>query len=298
MRVLSFGSLNIDYVYPVDHIIQPGETENTGGMSINCGGKGLNQSVALARAGLDVWHAGLVGDEGAILIDKCLENKINTDHIKKISGRSGHTIIQVDKDGQNSILLFGGANRRITEGFIDETLKDFGQGDYIILQNEVNLLSEIIDRAYDNKMTIVLNPSPYDETISDCDLGKVSFLIMNEVEGRQMTGENDPEQILQYMKEHYPEADTVLTLGSQGSMYQDQNNIYRQGIYEVKAVDTTAAGDTFTGYFIASIINGKAPENALKIAARASSLTVTRNGALDSIPAYEEVMAEEYNDPM
>ena len=293
MRVLSFGSLNIDYVYPVDHIIQPGETENTGGMSINCGGKGLNQSVALARAGLDVWHAGLVGAEGDILIDKCIENKINIDHIKKISGRSGHTIIQVDKNGQNSILLFGGANRRITEEFINETLKDFGQGDYIILQNEVNFLSEIIDRAYENKMTIVLNPSPYDETISDCDLGKISFFIMNEVEGKQMTGESDPERILHYMKEHYPGADTVLTLGAQGAMYQDQSNIYRQGIYEVKAVDTTAAGDTFTGYFIASIINGEAPENALKIAARASSITVTRNGALDSIPIYEEVMEGE-----
>ena len=95
------------------------------------------------------------------------------------------------------------------------------------------------------------------------------------------------------MKEHYPGAVTVLTLGSQGSMYQYQNNIYRQGIYEVKAVDTTAAGDTFAGYFIASIINGEAPENALKIAAKASSITVTRNGALDSIPTYEEVMAGE-----
>lgn len=293
MKVLSFGSLNIDYVYPVDHIIQPGETEKTGGMSINCGGKGLNQSVALARAGLEVWHAGMVGDEGDILIDKCFENRINTDHIKKISGRSGHTIIQVDKNGQNSILLFGGANRKITEEFIDETLKDFRQGDYIILQNEVNLLNEIINRAYEKEMTIVLNPSPYDENISDCDLAKVDFFIMNEIEGEQMTSESDPDRILHYMKGHYPGADTVLTLGSQGSVYQDRNNTYRQGIYEVKAVDTTAAGDTFTGYFIASIINGKTPENALKIAAKASSITVTRNGALDSIPTFREVMAGE-----
>ncbi len=291
MKVLSFGSLNIDYVYPVDHIIRPGETEHTGGMSIHCGGKGLNQSVALARAGLDVWHAGLVGDEGDILVEKCHENKINTDHIRRISGRSGHTIIQVDKDGQNSILLFGGANRKLTEEFIEETLKDFDRGDYIILQNEVNLLGKIIDIAYEKQMNIVLNPSPHDEAISYCDLEKVSLFIMNEIEGEQMTGESDPDRILKCMKERYPEADTVLTLGAHGSMFQGKENLYRQGIFEVKAIDTTAAGDTFTGYFIASMIQGNSPEKSLRIAAKASSIAVSRNGALDSIPYLDEVLA-------
>ena len=147
MKVLNFGSLNIDYVYPVDHIIIPGETEPAGDVMENCGGKGLNQSIALSKAGVKVYHAGLVGEEGQLLIDKCIENKVDTTYLRKIPGRSGHTIIQVDKNGQNSIILFGGSNRKFTKEYIDEVLSDFEKGDILVLQNEVNLLEYIIDEA-------------------------------------------------------------------------------------------------------------------------------------------------------
>ena len=289
MKVLCFGSLNIDYVYPVDHIILPGETELTGGVSEICGGKGLNQTIALARAGISVWHAGLVGNEGGILIDKCVENGVNVDNIRITEGRSGHTIIQVDKNGQNSILLFGGANRRITGEFIDEVLSQFDRSDVIVLQNEINMLDVIIDKAYDRGMTIVLNPSPYDDALESCDFNKVSLMLLNEIEGEQMTGEKIPEKILKSIRSKYPEMKTVLTLGSDGSIYQYKDEIYKQGIYSVKAVDTTAAGDTFTGYFIYSMINGMPVQDGLELAAKASAIAVTRKGASDSIPAKEEV---------
>jgi len=290
MKVLNFGSLNIDYVYPVDHIIIPGETEPAGDVMENCGGKGLNQSIALAKAGVKVAHAGLVGEEGQILIDKCIENNVDTTFIRKIPGRSGHTIIQVDKNGQNSIILFGGSNRKFTKEYIDEVLAGFEKGDIIVLQNEVNLLDHIIDEAYKKGMMIVLNPSPYDSAIEKCDLKKISLFILNEIEGEQITGKKDPDEILNDLAGRFPEAKIVLTLGSEGSVYRYKDETYRQGIFKVKAVDTTAAGDTFTGYFISSIIDGLSVPEGLRLAAKASSITVTRPGATDSIPLKKEVM--------
>ena len=290
MKVLNFGSLNLDYTYQVESILIPGETQASKGRQIFCGGKGLNQSIALARAGVPVYHAGMIGDEGGILLDACRENGVNTDFIRKIDGPSGHTIIQVDRNGQNCILLYGGANRSMTREFVDQVLDSFEERDMILLQNEINELDYIIDRAYEKGMMIVLNPSPYDSALDSCDLSKVSMFLVNEIEGYQITGEREPEGILAKIREIYPGARVVLTLGGEGSVYQDETGIYRQGIYRVKAVDTTAAGDTFTGYFISSVIDGMPVQEGLDMAAKASAIAVSRPGATASIPLREEVM--------
>lgn len=290
MKVLNFGSLNLDYVYSVDHMVTPGETLASGGMNVFCGGKGLNQSIALAKAGVPVYHAGMVGEEGGMLLQACREGGVNGEYIRTIPGKSGHTIIQVDKNGQNCILLYGGANRSLTKEYIDEVLGNFEKGDVLLLQNEVNLLDYIIERAYARDMTIILNPSPYDSALDGCDFGKISMFLMNEVEGAQVTGEEDPEKILKRLKELYPNTKVVLTLGGSGSVYQYRDEQYRQGIYKVKAVDTTAAGDTFTGYFISSIIEGMSVPEGLKLAAKASAIAVSREGATASIPQKKEVL--------
>jgi len=291
MKVLCFGSLNLDYVYAVDHIVRLGETEDSAGLSVNCGGKGLNQSIAIARAGFPVWHAGLVGEDGAELVAQCVRNGVNTDFVRTVEGRSGHTIIQVDKDGNNSIVLFGGANRRMTREFIREVIGAFREGDMIILQNEINLLPEIIDEAYEQGMKIVLNPSPYSDNLRECDLGKVSYFFLNEIEGEQMTGEREPERILPAIHEMYKKAKVVLTLGEDGAMYSDGQVICRQEAFRVKAVDTTAAGDTFSGYFVSALIRGMMPQEGLALAARAAAMAVTKPGALDSIPTLAEVQS-------
>ena len=291
MKVLNFGSLNLDYTYQVESILIPGETQASKGRQIFCGGKGLNQSIALARAGVPVYHAGMIGDEGGILLDACRENGVNTDFIRKIDGPSGHTIIQVDRNGQNCILLYGGANRSMTREFVDQVLDSFEEGDMLLLQNEINELDYIIDRAYEKGMMIVLNPSPYDSALDSCDLGKVSLFLVNEIEGYQITGEKEPDRILGKIREIYPGARVALTLGGEGSVYQDETGtVYRQGIYKVKAVDTTAAGDTFTGYFISSVIDGMPVQEGLDMAAKASAIAVSRPGATASIPLREEVM--------
>lgn len=290
MKVLNFGSLNLDYVYQVESILIPGETQASKSRQIFCGGKGLNQSIALAKAGIPVYHAGLIGEDGEPLLEVCKENGVNTEFIRQIPGPCGHTVIQVDRNGQNCILLFGGSNRSMTKEFVDSVLDSFDEGDIILLQNEINELDYIIDRAYEKKMMIILNPSPFDSALEKCDLSKISLFLMNEIEGFQITEEKEPDRILAKVKELYPKAKVVLTLGGDGSVYQDETGIYRQGIFKVKAVDTTAAGDTFTGYFISSVIDGMPVQDGLKLAAKASAIAVSRPGATASIPVRSEVV--------
>lgn len=289
MKVLNFGSLNLDYTYQVAHISRPGETILAKDVSMNLGGKGFNQSVALSRAGLACYHAGLVGEEGLEFYDACETFGIKTDYIKTVTGRCGHTVIQVDEDGQNCILLFGGANQKNSKEYVDEVLKNFDTGDIIVLQNEINELPYIIDQAFAKGMTIVLNPSPFDERLDACDLGKVSIFIFNETEGQQMTGMTTPATIVAAMAASYSNAKIVLTLGEGGSIYHHGDEELYQAAFKVAAVDTTAAGDTFTGYFIAGLVKKLPMREVLINASKAAALAVTKAGAALSIPFMSEV---------
>ena len=290
MRVLNIGSLNLDYVYNVDHIILPGETEATGGLNLYLGGKGINQSMALAKAGVEVYHGGMIGEDGQPFLDACHQYGVQDRYIRKIDEKTGHTIIQIDKHAQNSILLYGGANQCLTNEYVDEVLADFDAEDILLLQNEVNLLPYIVDQAYAKGMTIALNPSPYNEKLDAVDMTKISIFLVNEVEGGQITGATDPQEILKIMLEKFPHARIVLTLGKDGAVYADANETHFQPIFPVQAVDTTAAGDTFTGYFLAGISDGMSIPDTLRMSAKASSIAVTRPGAVPSIPLRQEVM--------
>ena len=290
MKVLNIGSMNLDHVYQVDHIVQPGETEASFDMNVFLGGKGINQSMALAKAGVAVYHGGMIGEDGQPFLDACKEYGVNADYIKMIEGKTGHAIIQVDKNAQNCILLYGGANQKLTENYVDEVLNNFESGDILLLQNEVNQLPYIVDQAYAKGMQVALNPSPFNEKLNEVDLKKVSIFLLNEVEGGQITGMTDPEDVLAKMREMFPHAKIVLTLGKDGAKYAEGDVTYYQPIFKVQAVDTTAAGDTFTGYFLAGLIDGMEIPAILKMSAKASSIAVTRNGAVQSIPTRDEVM--------
>lgn len=292
MQFLNIGSLNLDYVYNVDHIILPGETEATSSRNIFLGGKGINQSCALAKAGVEVYHAGLIGPDGSAFLDACRKYGVRSDYVKVIDTPTGHTIIQLDKNGQNSILLYGGANQMLTQEYVDEVLSHFGAGDMLLLQNEVNMLSYIVDRAYENGMQITLNPSPFNEALGAVDLSKISVFILNEVEGYQITGKRDPGEILTEMSQRFPKAKIMLTLGVDGAIYQEGSHRLFQPIFPVKAVDTTAAGDTFTGYFLAGLSEGLSIHETLRRSAKASSIAVGRPGAVPSIPYREEVLQQ------
>ena len=290
MKVLNIGSLNLDFVYQVDHMVQPGETEASEGMDVFLGGKGINQSMALAKAGVEIYHGGMIGEDGLIFLDACKEHGVHAEYIKQVEGKTGHAIIQVDKNAQNCILLYGGANQKLTESYVDEVLANFESGDILLLQNEVNQLPYIVDRAYEKGMQVALNPSPFNEKLKEVDMNKISIFLLNEVEGGQITGMTDPDDVLAKMREMFPEAKIVLTLGKDGALYAEGDTLYRQPIFKVEAVDTTAAGDTFTGYFLAGLIEGMEIPEILKMSAKASSIAVTRKGAVQSIPLKQEVL--------
>jgi len=293
MKILNFGSLNVDYVYSVDYFVRAGETLKVNGREVIPGGKGLNQSIALARAGADVAHAGCIGAEGEFLRSLLEENGVDTSCLKTIDGMQGHTIIQVDKKGENCILLYGGTNRRISAEQIDQTLAGFGEGDWLVLQNEVNSLPHIVDAAHARGMRIVLNPSPYEDGLKEVDFGKLSWLLVNEIEACQCSGSDDPEAAWDVLHARYPGLSVLITLGGAGSVAHQVTGAgvvtHRQQAFPAKAVDTTAAGDTFTGYFIAGLAEGRPLEECMRRASMASSIGVTRPGAANSIPTRDEV---------
>lgn len=289
MKILNFGSLNIDFVYQVDHMVRGGETISTRKMEKFCGGKGLNQSVALARAGAEVYHAGCIGKDGAELIKLMESSGVDCSFIHVMDEVSGHAIIQVDKEGENSILIYPGANGQITSEQIDSVLSNFERGDLLLLQNEINLLDEIIRKASERGMKIALNPSPIADNITSLPLDKITYFLLNEIEGKELTDKEDPDDIIQVLRKRYPHSIVVLTLGSKGSIYDDGDILCTHSIYKVDAVDTTAAGDTFTGYFLNAITSGVGPIRSLQTASKASALAVSRMGAAPSIPTMQEV---------
>ena len=296
MKVLNIGSMNLDLVYSVDHIVQPGETEASFALDTFLGGKGLNQSMALAKAGVEVYQGGMIGEDGQVFLDACAEHGVKADYIRTVPGKSGHAVIQRDKNAQNCILLYGGANQMLTEAYVDEVLSSFAAGDILLLQNEVNQMPYIVEKAYEKGMQIALNPSPFNEKLEAVDMAKISIFLMNEVEGHQITGLTDPDEIIAEMLRRFPKARIVLTLGKDGAVYADADQKHFQPIFKVQAVDTTAAGDTFTGYFLAGLLAGMPVPEILKMSAKASSIAVTRAGAVPSIPYREEVLSALAND--
>ncbi|MBE6024986.1 MAG: ribokinase [Cellulosilyticum sp.] len=321
MRILNYGSLNLDYVYDVNHFVQAGETLASTGMEIFCGGKGFNQSLAICKSGQEVWHAGAIGEsDGDRLVENLLQEGVHINLISKKEGSTGHAIIQKDLNGQNCILLYGGANQKLTKEDIDLIIKQFDKGDYLILQNEVSHVGYMMQKAYEKGMQIVFNPSPMNEQIKTYPLKYVSYLILNEIEAKQISEMNANElkeannmgigcarvreaikgieninqeiveQVLNGLVSYLPQVKIILTLGDKGSIYVDEDTAIFQKAYKVKVVDTTAAGDTFTGFFIGALAQGKEIKEAMVLASKAAALSVTKKGAGVSIPALEEVL--------
>lgn len=290
MKILVFGAANIDRRYSVEHFAKAGETLTADEMNLFCGGKGLNQAIAFARAGSEVYFAGAVGEDGGLLKDTLTENGVNIDHMKTVAGPSGHAVIQVTPDGQNSIIYHSGSNAAITREDADRVLSAFSAGDMIVLQNEISNVDYILKRAKERGMTVALNPSPFNEKITRCDLSKTDYLLINEVEGASLTGKNDSISILASVRSLYPRTNIILTLGDSGSMFAGADGtVLSCGIYKTRTVDTTAAGDTYTGYFLSDLTTSQDIKKALKTASVASGLSVSRHGASHSIPFKDEV---------
>ena len=290
MRLLNYGSLNIDYTYLVDRFVQPGETMQTLGLRVGAGGKGLNQSVALAMAGAQVYHAGLLGRGAAFLRTTLAENGVDCSFLREVDAQSGHAVIQLDRAGQNCILLHPGTNHQLQPQEIDRVLAHFEEGDILLLQNETNCLPYLITQASARGMQVALNAAPMTDEVRDYPLEKLRWLLVNETEGAALSGETAPERIAEALSARCPETALVLTLGADGALYRKCALELFVPARRVPVVDTTAAGDTFTGYFLAAMADGSDAGYALTLATAAAALAIQRPGAAESIPSLEEVL--------
>lgn len=290
MKKLVLGSLNIDKVYQLEKIVMPGQTVRALSYNEFSGGKGLNQAVALARAGEKTCFAGAIGEDGEFLVRLLKENNVDVSRILRRGKVSGHAVIQVESAGQNSIIVYPAANGMITQEDILSFLSDFGAGDLLVLQNEVSQTPAIIKQAKARGMMIALNPSPITDELLSCPLELCDFLILNETEGAVLSGCENESEILESLAKKFPNTSFVLTLGKKGAVYRGADGTCTAcGVLDVTVVDTTAAGDTFCGYFLAAIAEGKSPEQALRLATVASNIAITRHGAEPSIPWRQEV---------
>lgn len=289
MAILNFGSLNIDMTYAVEQIVKPGQTIPSKSLSVSCGGKGFNQSIALVKAGAKVFHAGKIGFDGKVLIDKLRECNVDTTAISDCSLPCGRALIQVDQKGENSIILYGGSNLAITKKEIDHVFSKIRNCEWLLIQNEINNIPAIIKTAKKFGMKIAFNLAPFKPDSLTYPLEYIDILIVNETEGAALTGLDDPMSAIKKLSEKFPLSIIVLTLGKSGLILSYDKKIYKQPSYHVKTVDTTGAGDTFTGYFIQSIESGESPEFAADWASRASALCVSSAGSSNSIPCSKDV---------
>ena len=295
MNILNFGSCCIDHVYSVPHFAGPGETLASTDQQIYPGGKGLNQSLALSYAGASVCHAGKVGTDGRFLKDLLDAGGVDTSLLQVTDSPSGHAIIQVVPSGENAIVLSGGTNQAITHDDVDAALNvwrtantDAGAG-FLLLQNETSSLDYMIQQAAGAGMRIIFNAAPMTGQVLSLPLELIELLIINEVEGTTLTGANSTEHIAPVLLKQFPGMKILLTLGREGALYADGHETIRAAARAVTVVDTTGAGDTFTGYFVAGYISGEPVDQCLARAISAAAICVTRPGAASSIPAREDL---------
>lgn len=286
MAVWNLGSINIDNVYRVPHLPAPGETLGALDHSQGLGGKGANMSVAIARAAARVTHIGAVGGDGGWCADRLMEYGVDTRCIARIPGAAtGHANIAVAEDGENQIVLFSGTNRQISDDAIGQVLSTAAAGDFLVMQNETNGQVHAARMAHSLGLRVAYAAAPFDATAVSDVLPYADLLVLNEVEAEQL--QNALGQDLKDLGV----ADIVVTLGGDGSRWihagqADQTHI---PAIPVTAVDTTGAGDTFTGFLIAGLDRGMPMAQALTLATQAGALMVTRHGTADVIPDLKDI---------
>ncbi len=282
--ILNFGSINLDLVYRVPHLPAPGETLASTSFDRFLGGKGINQSIAAARAGTPVRHIGCLGPDGGWLREQIAGFGLSLDDVAPVDIPTGHAVIYVDDKAENQIVLFGGSNLGFDKAQIDTALDSAQTGDWVLLQNETNRVSYIAQAAHDRGLNVAYSAAPFDAEAAQEVLGSASLLALNEGEAAALaakTGQAPQDLGVDHV---------LITKGVQGAELHSQGRVHRQDSFPVDAIDTTGAGDTFLGAFMARFIDGDAAQ-ALQFAAAASALQVTRQGAAAAIPTADEIEA-------
>ena len=292
-KLINLGSLCIDQVYRVPHLSGAGETVASLSHQVFPGGKGLNQSLAAARAGAQVTHVGCIGHDGSILLEVLDDAGVDVSGIRCIPEQnSGHAVIQVNDHGENAIVIAGGCNRSLEHQDVSRAIAQADQGDWLLLQNEINDLPIVLAAARDCAASVAFNVAPADAAVTDYDLDGVDLLIVNEIEAAVLAGvtADQPKKAVQLLSARYPRMTVVLTLGDEGLLYQVPGQLLTSmPALSAQAVDETAAGDAFIGYLLAGLLAGDRLVDGLRQRTAAGALAVTRAGAASSIPHRAEV---------
>lgn len=289
-RIHNLGSVNIDHVYELPHFVCPGETLASSLYSRGVGGKGFNQSLALRRAGAGVCHIGRIGTDGGWLRVMLEAEGVDCAGLSTSNEATGHAVIQVVPGGENAIVLHAGANGDISDGHVANALASARAGDWFLCQNETSSVAASLRIAREAGLRTAYNAAPAAPDISRACLEDVDFLFVNETEVAALAGKGEAKTAAEQIRADHPHLTVVLTLGSAGSMWIGAGYTLHVPASPCEVVDTTAAGDTFTGYCLAALMRGEVPSDALLFASRAASFCVSRHGAAASIPHMHELL--------
>ena len=288
-RIINYGSCCIDHVFQVPHFVSPGETLSSTDYRVFPGGKGLNQSIAMAKGGARVIHVGAIGHDGQWLQAELAAAGVDTTYLTLLSTPSGQAIIQVDPNGENAIVIVGGTNQANHEAELTQALSDANEQDMLLIQNETSGNAFAMALAKRKGLRIVFNMAPMNDSALNLPLDLVDYFVVNETEAEALTGASAPDEICKTFIERFSNSALVLTLGQDGAVYCDAERTITQRAFPVTPLDTTGAGDTFTGFLLSHLIGSDQVDEALRIAAAAAALSVTVEGAATSIPTAQAV---------
>ena len=287
MSVFNLGSINIDHFYRVPHIPAPGETLAALSFARGLGGKGANQSVALARAGSEARHIGMVGPDGADTLARMAALGVDVSHVGRAGVATGHANVHVDAGGENMIVIFSGANRKQSLTRLKAALSEARRGDVLMLQNETDLTVEAAEFARSAGLFVVYSAAPFEAEATRAMLPYLDLLVLNAVEAEQLS------RALGLPVDEIPVPGILVTRGAEGAEWHDQatGRVLNQISFPVEPVDTTGAGDCFIGYVVAGLEQGLSHGAAMRLGAAAAALKVTRHGTAEAIPSRAEVDA-------
>ena len=280
MSILCIGSINIDLVYQVPHLVQPGETLAARAMHRNLGGKGANQSIAAARAGARVAHCGAVGYDGQDMVAEIGAAGVDTGLINISKAETGHAVIAVDDAGENAIMLFEGANGMVDTTLLKEAIQTVGPGDWVMLQNEIPVTAEAAEMARARGANVIYSAAPFDPDAVLACLPHVTHLLLNEIENAALEalGTELADQLVR-----------VVTQGAAGATWIAPGQNMHVAAFAVQdVVDTTGAGDCFAGNLVAALERGQSPIDAMYFAQAAAAIQITRPGAAPAMPTQAE----------
>lgn len=285
MSILCIGSINVDHVYEVPHLAGPGETVLARTITRGLGGKGANMSLAAAKAGARVVHVGCVGADAAWIRQHLADAGVDIAHVRMVDRPTGHAIIQVDPDGENAITVFSGANHALSEAQVFDAIASAGPGDWLLLQNETNLVADAALAAKRGGLSVAYAAAPFDPEVTAEILASTDLLAVNATEARQLA------EHVGVPAPAWQVPAVLITDGAAGAAYRTPETCVHVPAFPVHAIDTTGAGDTFSGVLLAGLDMGHAPPRALTRAAAAAALQITRQGAAAAIPTGAEVDA-------